>query len=223
MIGRALALWGGDVVDLLGGPLGDEARAARAEIARASREQRAHWLAELAAPVPPGFSGVHPSWIEAALDGLPARARAAVAGAADPTDAWLARWACASIPPMPAVRAAPVRTLADLVALPAGDLESWLRRVGQAQIAYALSLAQPGAVRRTGMGGARAAITRSRGGDPVLVGARALAPHVSSRVARQLAHRLPRGLGLAVLVELRAHAGDPLADAPAWDALTSRS
>jgi hypothetical protein len=216
VVGRALALYGADVLDMLGGPLGDEARTARAEVARASTTERAAWRAELATP---SVRGVHPSWIEAALEGLPARARAAVASASDPTDLWLARWACASIPPLPPVRSGPVRTLADVLALPAGELEAWLRRVGAAQLQYALSLAQPGAQRKPGMGSARALIARCAGGDPVLVGARSLAPHTSPLAARQLVHRLPRGLGLAVLAELRAHTGD--ADGSTWDALTS--
>ena len=215
MIARALALAGGELVEMLGGPLGQAARAVKPM----SQRERMELIAKLRAPVP-NLRAVHPSWIEHALASLPPRARRAVAaGGGDPTDVWLARWACAEIPPLPDLRGGPVRSLADLVAHDA--LEPWLRAVGTAQLQYATSLAQPGAPRRPELGGGRAVIARCKGGDVLAIGARAIAPHVDPFAARQLAVRLPRATGLAVLAELHAHAADPIADAPTWAALAA--
>jgi hypothetical protein len=72
------------VLARLGGPLGTAARAAAAALAGDSRRTRAEWAARARAPVPAGLRGVHPTWIEAALAGLPERARAALAGNAGP-------------------------------------------------------------------------------------------------------------------------------------------
>src|SRR5512140_2383302 len=99
-----------DVLARLAGPLGAAARAAIP--AASDRAARVRWAAAARAPVPAGLRGVHPSWIEAGLAGLPARARAAVAsGGGDAVDTWLARWATASIPPMPALTAARVTSV----------------------------------------------------------------------------------------------------------------
>lgn len=226
MIAEALALAGGDLVDRLGGPWGEAARAARGQLVGAGHRARPRVLAEARAPVPPGFAGVHPTWIEAALAELPPRARAAVAagGAGDPVDVWLARRACADLPEMPAMRAvARVDGLADVLALSAAALASWVAAVGRAQLAYAAALARPGTPRDPEQGAARAVIARCRGGDAIVVGARAIAPHLAAvpLAARQLACRLPRTLGLTVLAELRASLAIPLADAPTWRALAA--
>ncbi len=212
MIAHALALAGGDLVALLGGPLGDAARA----VPRASTRERAEMIARLRAPVPEGFRGVHGSWIEAALAELPPRARAAVAaGGGDPVDVWLARWACAHIPPLPPIRSQPVRTIDDVIALP--DPGEWLRAVGRAQLDYAMSLARPGAPRRDELGPARAVIARCHGGDELAIGARTLAPHASPLQRMQLAVRLPRATN--ILREL--HATADVAGGPTWAVLAS--
>jgi hypothetical protein len=184
-----------------------------------TQAERAALLAAARAPLPPGVRGVHPSWIEAALAELPERARVAfAAGGGDPVDVWLVRWACAELPPLPAVRevAAP-RAIEDVIAM--ARLDAWLAGVGRAQLVYAASLAQPGAPRRDELGPARAVIGRCRGGDPHLVGARAIAPYGCALAARQIAVRLTRPLGLAVEAELLAHARDPIEHAPRWAAL----
>ena len=73
----------------------------------------------------------------------------------------------------------------------------------------------------------RAAIARASGAalahDPMAVhaiGARAFAPHLAGDAPRQLAQRLPRGLGLRVHAEL---ARAPREGAPAWAELVSSS
>jgi hypothetical protein len=219
VIARVLALVGGELVERLGGPLGEDSRAAAREGSTAA--QRASWIAAAQAPIPPGLRGVHPSWIEAALAGLPERARAAFAGgAAGALEVWLVRWACAELPPLPALREiGDPRSIGDVVAM--AQLAVWLDAVGRAQLAYAASLAHPGAPRRDELGPARVVIARCRGGDATTIAARALAPHCDAIAARQLAVRLPREIGIAIECELLAHARDPVAHAPAWHALRS--
>jgi hypothetical protein len=179
-------------------------------------------LAELAAarnPVPASLEAVHPSWLEAGLAQLPERARAAVAaGGGDAVDVWLARWACAELPPLPVPRdvTAP-RGIEDVVAMV--RLVEWLDAVGRAQLAYAASLVQRGTPRRDELGPARAVIARCRGGDLRTIAARAIAPYTDPLIARQLAVRLPRAAGLAFERELLAHAAAPRDHAPAWRAL----
>jgi len=215
-VARALALAGS--VARLGGPLGEAARAAHRELAQASRSTRASWLADVRAPLPAGLRAVHPSWIEAALAPLPARARDVLAaGPRDSIDVWLARWACAELPPLPALRDdRRPGSLADAIAM--ARLAEWLTAVGRAQLAYAASLAAPGAPRRDELGAARDVIARCRGTlDLRVIGARAVAPYVrdaGALTARQLAVRLPRELALEA--ELRGHATGA---APRWDAL----
>ncbi|MEO7731589.1 MAG: hypothetical protein ABIY55_11495 [Kofleriaceae bacterium] len=224
----------------IGGPLGAAARDAMTGVDRATRVRRA---ARATSPVPAGLRGVHPSWIEAGLAGLPARARAAVAsGGGAPVETWLARWATATIPPMPAISEARVTSLASALAVDAATLERWLAEVGADQLALALGAAGGGALeaaarvvgarltaaaarigeppRAGALGSIRAAIARCRVtlDDRALVriGARAIAAHVPALARRQLAHRLPRALGLVVEDEL---ATAPAADAPRWAAL----
>lgn len=125
----------------LGGLLGESVRAAAGELAALppaqARSRRAMWAAAARAPAPPGLRGVHPSWIEAALDGMPARTRGELAsGPEDPVGVWLARRACAAFPPMPAVRLVDrVGALEAVLALPESLLESWLENVGAEQVA----------------------------------------------------------------------------------------
>lgn len=152
MIGEALAAACGDraVLARIGGPIGLAAREALDRLAREPRPEvrralRAAWVAAAGAPVPPGLRGVHPSWIEAALAGLPARARADLArggAGGDPVAVWLARWACAGLPPMPAADApGPPRSLDEAVRLRGEDLAIWLAEVGADQLALALGAA----------------------------------------------------------------------------------
>jgi len=228
------------VLARIAGPLGAAARDVSVGIDRATRTRRA---ARATSPVPAGLRGVHPSWIEAGLAGLPVRARAAVASAGGgPVDTWLARWATATIPPMPAIREARVTSLASALAVDAATLERWLAEVGADQLALALGAAGGGALeaaarvvgprltaaalrileppRAGALGSIRAAIARCRltldDRALVRIGARAIAAHIPALARRQLAHRLPRELGLVVEDEL---ATAQLADAPRWAAL----
>lgn len=244
------------VLSRIGGSIGEAARDASAELAVMSpadaRTWRARLIAAVRAPIPPGLRGVHGSWIEAGLEGLPARVREALAGSArDPIDVWLVRWACAEIPPLPPIDPSLVAPLAieDAPKLSADALVAWLANVGADQLAHALR-AKPdalqaiastlgrdgdrviGAVRRItappragALGPTRDAIGRCRGdaGSDLLlvIGARTIAPYTDPLLRRQLAVRLPRPRGLLVLGELRARAGDPIARAPAWEALSA--
>lgn len=219
IVARALALAGDGVLELLGGPLGEQARALRAEVARANKRERAEWLAELRAPLPPGLRGVHASWIEHALAELPPRARTALASASThEVDVWLARWACATFPSLPPISRAIVapRSIDEVIAMP--DPAAWLAGVGAAQRAYALSLARPNAARRDELGPARAVIARCKDGDELAIGARAIAPYTSPLARRQLAVRMPRDVGARVETELRSHERDSIGDAPRWTA-----
>jgi len=233
-----------EVLARLGGPLGEEARAAWAAGTR--RVTRG--------VLPEGLAGAHESWLDAGLAALPARARAAIAAARDgqagaaPIDVWLARRACAGIPPLPPIVNARRRpaSLADALALSAAQLREWLVGIGIDQLVFAVG---PGAalddlVRRSPraaasarrihvaprageLGPRRAAIARSSGALddtlPLRIGARAIAPHVACvPLARaQLRCRLPVTWGTLIDHELRAHAGDALAHAPTWAALSA--
>jgi hypothetical protein len=235
-----------DVLARLAGPLGEAARAAIAT--HPDRATRAAWAAVSRAPVPAGLRGVHPSWIEAGLADLPDVARGAVAaGGGDPARTWLARWATASIPPMPAVTAARVTSVASATRVDAATLQRWIEDAGADQLALALAAAGGDAVaaaarivgvrlfeaaaripiapRAGGLGSTRAAIARCKVelDDRALVriGARAIAPHVDPLARLQIAHRLPRAVGLVVRDELERGAGAAVADAPRWAALAA--
>lgn len=143
-------------------------------------------------PVP----GVHPSWLPA------------IPGAGDPRVAvWLARTACAQLPAMPAVRPGPPRDAAHLVAL--ADPLPFLALTGRDQLAFATGLRE-GLLANAHVAhlvDRRAAIARCAGValdelGMIVVGARALAGHLSPLQQRQLALRLPRQLGETVLREL---------------------
>lgn len=254
MIGELLAVACDDpeVLERIGGAIGERAREVRAELAALPPDQRRVWrakvMAAMRAPIPPGIRGVHPSWIEAGLLGLPHRAREAVAnGSLEPVDVWLARWACTEIPPMHRIdpEAGPPRSIDEAVRLSGDTLQLWLTEVGADQLAHALA-SQPHALaeiahvvgerihvaarrirvapRAGELGPTRAAIERSRveGGNVLLaIGTRAIAPHVDRETARQLAARCPRPLGLALLAELARQADTPLDRAPTWVALSA--
>jgi hypothetical protein len=206
----------GDVLDRVGGVLGDEARAAIAmATARATAQTtRAAAVAAWRAPVPPDVRHIHPSWIEAA----PASTGAA--------GVWALRGRFAELPAVGERR----------------DVLGWLVAIGADQLAFALGdvaaqapspLVRDAAVRiarppRAGrLGSRRAAIARCRlaADDDDLglarIGARAVAPHLADDALgrRALVVALPRPTGLAIAEELRAHAADPVADAPARDTL----
>jgi hypothetical protein len=255
MIGEVLASACADreVLARLGGRIGDAAREAAAEFdelsADDSRRTRARILAAARAPMPAGIRGVHPTWIEAGLVGLPARARTALAnGGSDPIDIWLARWACAELPPLPAIDPAlhTARSLDDAIRLAPAALTAWLAEVGTDQLAHAMRTAGRQALlaiatsvpavisaatridhlpRLGALGPARAAIARCRDIDvarpesAMLIGARAIAPRVDALARRQLAVRLSRPKGLALLTELARFAHAPVDDGPTWAAL----
>jgi len=234
-----------EVLARLAGPLGEAARGAAAG---ADRATRIRWAATARSAVPAGLRGAHPSWIEAGLAGLPARARAAVAsGGGSEVDVWLARWATAAIPPMPAVTAPQVTSIDAATRVDAAALERWLADAGADQLALALGAAGAGAVARAAvvvgdrltqaaqrialapragaLGPTRAAIERCRVvlDDRALarIGARAIAPYVDRLARLQIMHRLARPLGLIVGDELAACAGAPASDAPRWAALAA--
>ncbi len=240
------------VLARLGGPRGDAARAAAAELARLDaghgRLRRAQWMAESRLVWPANLRAMHPTWLEAAIADLPPRARAAVAnGGGEPIDVWLARRALAPFAAMPARTVDVPRVPSELPALRPEALRAWLERAGADQLARAAQLAgaDTAAVaahepelaaalaaarvrielppRRGGLGADRRVLARCAGlaaDDTRLVrlGARAVAPHLTGDLVRQLVQRLPRALGLVVRGELRAFAVD--ADLASWPALS---
>ncbi len=254
-LGQALAAACADreVLARIGGPVGDAARRALDELAAlpeaARRAKRASWAVVARAAVPAGFRGVDASWIEAALAGLPPRARAAIAGEREPPaeeiDVWLARWACAAIPALPPIEPARSRprSIADAARLAPAQLRGWLEAIGADQLAFALAdrdaIAATGRIvgdlvivaaeritrppRAGALGPRRAAIARSRVtlDDRALfvIGARTIAPWIDPSLAAQLAVRLPRELGL--VDELRVHADAPIDQGPAWPVLSA--
>ena len=226
------------VLARLGGPLGHAARAAAKSLVKADigvrKRRRAEIVVATRAPLPEGFRAVHASWIEEALAPLPARARTAVASAStDRADVWLARWATAAIPPLPADD---TRTASELV--------EWLTGVGADQIAFALgpeqAAKQPHLAKaaaritkppRAGqLGPQRAAIERCR--DIVLtdelalvrVASRALATHLwaDQLALLQLTRRLPRAIGIVVEREVAAHRATSFDQCPAWAAVIAQ-
>jgi hypothetical protein len=255
VVARALAAVcpGASVLECLGGPIGEAARRAFHELAGLSSavrsERRAAWAAIARAHVPAGLRGVDPSWIEAGLAGLPLRARGALAGASDPISVWLARLACANIPPLvaidPTIRRP--RSIQQAVAMDGKALAGWLEGVGEDQLAFAIGAAGSRALsaasaqlghdltevarriteppRRGELGQPRAAIARCRvvldSRARLLVGARAIAPRTDPITVRQLGLRLALPLGELVISELLAYADDPVDAAPSWQALSA--
>lgn len=241
LIGAALAATGLDRTALarLGGALGLAALAAADELVGTSearaRAQRAAWAAAARAAVPPGLRGVHPSWIDHALAGLPPRARTELAsgGGRDAVGVWLVRQACAGLPPLPSAdRTALPRTLTEATHLAGDVLARWLAHVGADQLALAVSTAGPealaGAVRAAGdrvlvawkrivaapragaLGSSRAAIARCRlpldGRALVLIGARALAPHTAADPLVRRQLAVRLSRDLGLAVEAELHA-----------------
>lgn len=232
----------------IAGPIGEAARDAYDRLAamplEARRDKRRTWSVAARAPVPPGLRGVEASWIEAALAELPAVARDAIAsGATTELEVWLARSACAAMPPMLPIDPALLRprVAGDVARLTAAALQAWLEEVGTDQLAFALgpqavkavpvfgerlrvAAGRIGEAPRAGaLGQRRAAIDRARvDPDPVAllkIGARALAPHADTLMRRQIAHRLARPIGLVVAREMRVYARTPPEDAPGLAAL----
>jgi hypothetical protein len=126
------------VLAKLAGPLGAAVRATAGQIDRASAR---HVARRARTAVPAGVRGVHASWIEAALDGAPVRARAALAAAeGDAVDVWIARWVTAAFPPMPAITASRVTSLDSAMRVDAATLAAWLEDAGADQLALALAV-----------------------------------------------------------------------------------
>jgi hypothetical protein len=232
MIGEMLAAACRDpeVLARLGGPLGEEARASTLP----SKQARAMAMAAARAPAPANLRGIHGTWIEAALAGLPARARVELAagGMRDRVAVWLARWASAALAPMPAAELSRPRTIQDAAKLRADDLARWLSEVGADQLAFAVGgdlggrlaaaharIARPPRAGR--LGERRAAIARCEGERDdellVLIGARTIAPYTDAIVRRQIALRFPRTRGERILFELAKWA--ETAASASWDAI----
>ena len=230
------------VLARLGGPLGDAARAKAAELRRmpdAERKQARAMAAALArAPLLTGLRGIHGSWIESALGALPRRARADFAngGAADAAGVWLARWAAATLAPMPSAGVDRPRSVGDIAGLSGDAIIAWLADVGADQLAFALGApsrwVEPSVVKRIAvaprvgnLGDRRAAIARCRveldDDALVTIGARTIAPYTDAFVRRQIALRLPRTRGLAVLFELEQFAGESVQASPTWEAIVN--
>lgn len=194
----------------IGGSLG--------EAARAGGDRGV--LAGARSAVPSGLRGVDPSWIEAALAALPPRARIVLAeGPRDEADVWLARRACAGIPPLPAIDPAlarPARPI-DVLRMAPRAVRDWLIEVGRDHLAFAVgeharalpelaaAVARISRAPRAGeLGARRDAIARGTGA-PFTVGVRALAPHLEPLLARALVLRFPHPDALGIASELTAH------------------
>ncbi len=245
-----VALGDREVLARIGGPIGDAARIAYDRLdamePEVRRDKRRTWSAASRAAIPPGLRGIDPTWIEAALAEVPPRARDALAaGATTETETWLARWACSALPPMGVIdpKLTWPRDLADVARLAAPALHAWLEEIGADQLAFALgahaanaatvfgerllvAAARIGKPPREGaLGQRRAAIERARVDPDLLallkIGARAFAPHTDPLLRRQLVHRLPRPVGLAVARELRVYARTPVDQAPVLAAVFS--
>jgi hypothetical protein len=240
------------VLARIGGPLGEQARElvrARSAAAEAERRPlRGRWIVAARAPLPPGMRAIHPSWIEAALSGVPGRARAVLSGSAPATpspldgqiDVWLARWACASFPAMPPVDDSLVRPRvpAEIARMSAAAAMAWLAEVGADQVAFAVGdavsqfgpqvIAAAGRItkapRVNELGPRRDAIERAHVDAPAwrqlhVIGARTIAPHIDALTASVLVHRLDRAIGVGLRDELRASGSS---SSPAtWRAITA--
>ena len=244
VIATAASRLGDDATGVLArieGVLGDGARKAADDLASlddSSAQRRRVEVAALARRT--ALREVHPTWIEAALTELPARARTALAGdASDPIDVWLSRWAAASLVGSPS---AAVDPLAAILAREPAQLRAWLTSIALDQLAFALgpaANASPSAALRdaaaritraprvNALGPQRAALVRCRGAALddtsalLAIAGRALAPHFAAEpFARlQLTRRLPYADGIVVERELVAAATTPRDQVPAWAAL----
>ena len=227
----------------LGGALGGSVRNAALQLANLDEPTRKLQRAQAAAlartPSLGAVRGVHPTWIEAALAELPARARTAIGGEShEPIDIWLARWALAALPPMPPT--GPAELVAMLAREPA-QIAGWLASIALDQLAFALGAVPDSAPaplraaaarivrapRHGALGSQRATARRCRGfllddaSSLLALASRALAPHLALQPlsALQLTRRLPYDQGNIVEAELIAGAETALADVPAWAAL----
>lgn len=214
------------VLARLGGPLGESARASFAALTAldqpARRRRRAEHAALARAASSPSLRMIHPTWIEAALASLPPRARHALAGGtiADPVDLWFARFATASLPPMPVT---PHTDRERLVAREPAALVAWLDAIAADQIAHALG--RP--TRLQDLGSRRHAITRCHGlslDDARalhVIASRALAPHLSRDplTRLQLTRRMPYPVGCLVDETALSTESTTLEHAPPWSTL----
>jgi hypothetical protein len=179
--------------------------------------------------------GIDGSWIEAALAELPERARAALAeGPISEADVWLVRRACAQLLPLPAIDPALARPRVpvDVLRMSVAALRGWLAEVGRDQLAFALgehatalgdslapAIARIARAPRLGeLGPRRAAVERAEG-EPLVIGVRAVAPHLDAVIARGMVLRFPHPDGLVFARELTAHSA---ARSAAWPALIAR-
>jgi hypothetical protein len=254
MIAEVLALVAdAEVLGRIGGSLGEAARDRQREIAtldeKASRALRASWLAMARVPITPNLRGIDASWIEAAITRPSTATRGSVEelarqlrrvlldGPTTAVDVWLARFACAAFPPMPAVDGAVTRprSIEQAISMTAANLRAWLEEVGADQIAFAVGKAAGAPTSRLGvaavriqqaprvgeLGERRAAIERARialdEDALVRVGARSIAPHANALERMQIAHRLPMALRLRD--EMESFAAKP--GAPSWQALAA--
>lgn len=238
MIGEALAAACRDpeVLARLGGPLGEEARTS----ALPSKQARAMAMAVARSPSPANLRTIHGTWIEAALAELPPRARVELAagGMRDRVAVWLARWASASLAPMPATEEiSRPRSMRDVTRTNTDALARWLSEIGADQLAFALGtpdndlggrlaavMARIAKPPRAGqLGDRRAAIARcevERDDDMfLLIGARTLAPYTDAIVRRQIAQRFPRTRGERVLLQLAKWA--ETAGTASWGAIVA--
>jgi hypothetical protein len=240
------------VLARLGGPFGDAARVAARELeklddARAKR-RRVEIATEANRSTLAAARGVDPSWIEATLAELPARARTAIAGTtSEPIDIWLARWVLALLPPMPldphAAGKGRAAELARWIAREPDALARWLRSIALDQLAFAMApvprtddvpreLRLAAAriekfPRKDALGPKRAALARCRDANLddfaslVTVAGRALAPHLAEHAlaCMQLTRRLPYEDGIVLERALDANADSALDQVPTWDAL----
>jgi hypothetical protein len=202
-----------------------------------TKTRRAELLVAARAPIPAALRAVHSTWIEHALAELPARARTAVSSqSADPVDVWLARWATHQVPPI----SSDARLPAIAATNDAAVIVAWLGRIGADQMAFALgegantipalsaAVARIAKPPRAGeLGPQRAAIARCRDVSLdedlsfVLVGCRALAPHLATnQLAKlQVILRLPRPIGIVVARELSLHGATSFDECPSWAAI----
>ncbi|HTJ44458.1 MAG TPA: hypothetical protein VL463_20280 [Kofleriaceae bacterium] len=102
---------------------------------------------------------------------------------------------------------------------PRAAIASLASQLGDRAAAFVDAIARARTVGDAALGPRRAAIARSAGAalatDPhalFAIGARAFAPHLAGDAPRQVAQRLPRGLGLRAQAELARERLDP----PAW-------
>lgn len=234
-----------DVLSRLAGAYGDRVRAAANDLAQLDESARKQRRAEVSAlarsPATTALRGVHPTWIEAALEELPVRARTALAGGSnDPIDVWLARWAGASL-----VASSPHsidRALDSILARDPQQILAWLTSIALDQLAFALGAAAASSLsaqlrdaatritrapRVNALGPHRAALVRCRGAalddatTLLAIAGRALAPHFATEpfTRLHLTRRLSYADGIVIERELVAGAATSLDRVPAWAAL----